>query len=77
MKNSWGCNWGDSGFFKQSWEYNSSSYMFGMEMDLSKQFDNDLPANYENKCVVPQDSDRSDHCRQLSEFGVCKSCNSG
>lgn len=25
MKNSWGCGWGDSGYFKQSWKFNEQS----------------------------------------------------
>jgi len=78
-KNSWGCTWGDSGYFRQSWSFNTESYMYGIEMDLTAGFTSDVPSNYQNSCVAPADSDRSDHCRegQINEFGKCKNCNTG
>jgi len=77
MKNSWGCNWGDVGYFKQSWAFNSESYFLGIKMDGNSSFINDVPHDEEPSCAVPEDSNNSDHCAQWNEFGVCLQCNSG
>jgi len=77
MKNSWGCNWGDAGYFKQSWAFNSESYFAGLKINGSSAFTNDVPFDEEPECKVPEDSNNSDHCAQYSEFDDCKLCNSG
>jgi len=77
MKNSWGCNFGDAGYFKQSWAFNSESSFFGIPIDGSSSFTNDVPHDEEPECKVPEDSNNSDHCAQYNEFGTCSYCNSG
>lgn len=64
MKNSWGCNWGDSGYFKQSWKFNAESYFQGLKMNGKAAFQNDIPLSEEPECKVPEDSNNSDHCAQ-------------
>jgi aminopeptidase C len=77
MKNSWGCAWGDSGYFKQSWEFNSESYFQGIDIDSNNTFVNDIPQDEEPECVIPEDSNNADKCKQYNEFGDCAMCNSG
>jgi hypothetical protein len=75
MKNSWGCNWGDSGYFKQGWAYNPDSYFMGVKMDGNSSFMNDVPFNEQPQCQVPEDGNNADNCAQYNEFGDCKLCN--
>jgi hypothetical protein len=76
MKNSWGCNWGDSGFFKQGWGYNGESYFMGLKMNGNSAFQNDVNQNEQPQCQIPEDGDNADNCAQYNEFGDCKLCNS-
>jgi len=50
MKNSWGCNWGNAGYFMQSWEFNSQSYFQGIEIDTSTNFVNDVTEVEDPEC---------------------------
>lgn len=74
-KNSWGCNWRESGYFRMSWEFNTELYMFGLAMDKDSDF---APTNEQKfpTCAPVEDSNNADHCAQYNEFGRCKVCNS-
>lgn len=77
MKNSWGCMWGDAGYFQMSWAFNQDLVMMGLRMDGHADFENDITQDDEPECIVPQDSNNSDHCKKYNEFDKCIMCNSG
>jgi len=64
LKNSWGCWWGDQGYFKQSWQFNKQTYMYYLDEYDTDAFENDVPVNEQPDCKVQEDSNNSDHCKQ-------------